>query len=64
MPIYEYECINCGNKFELLRSSRDDKKDLKCPKCKSAEIQKVLSVVSSGTGNISPSCGKSGSGFS
>lgn len=33
MPIYEYECEKCGNKFEIL-SGYNCKKVEKCPKCK------------------------------
>ena len=32
MPIYDYKCARCGNRFDMLRSvsARDD---VKCPKC-------------------------------
>ncbi|MBQ8110898.1 MAG: zinc ribbon domain-containing protein [Clostridia bacterium] len=32
MPVYDYKCISCGHRFDLLRSvsSRDD---VKCPSC-------------------------------
>lgn len=32
MPIYDYKCVQCGNRFDLLRSlsSRDE---VKCPRC-------------------------------
>ena len=32
MPIYDYRCVQCGHRFDLLRSmsSRDE---VKCPKC-------------------------------
>ena len=46
MPIYEYNCRKCGEKFELIRrlATRDD--PAPCPKCaskatKRQEIQKV-----------------------
>ena len=32
MPIYEYRCKGCGEKFEALVFNRDDK--VSCPKCK------------------------------
>ena len=32
MPVYDYKCTQCGNRFDLLRSvsGRDD---VKCPAC-------------------------------
>ena len=32
MPVYDYRCMQCGHRFDLLRSvsARDD---VKCPKC-------------------------------
>jgi putative FmdB family regulatory protein len=47
MPIYEFRCLGCGNVFELLKLKREDNESvMKCPKCKSAEIERVLSSVS------------------
>ena len=39
MPIYDYRCARCGNRFDLLRSvsARDD---VKCPKC-GGEVSRV-----------------------
>lgn len=34
MPIGEFQCENCGNKFELTYQIRDSITDFtKCPKC-------------------------------
>jgi putative FmdB family regulatory protein len=47
MPIYEFRCLGCGNVFELLKLKKeDDKSVMNCPKCESAEIERVLSSVS------------------
>ncbi|MGD1119878.1 MAG: FmdB family zinc ribbon protein [Dehalococcoidales bacterium] len=32
MPIYEYECIHCGHRFEL-KQGFHDKPQADCPKC-------------------------------
>ena len=32
MPIYEYECLNCGEKFEI-RQAMNDRATAPCPKC-------------------------------
>jgi putative FmdB family regulatory protein len=47
MPIYEFRCLKCGNIFELLKLKKEDKKSgMKCVKCGSPEIERVLSTVS------------------
>ncbi|MFC1940740.1 FmdB family zinc ribbon protein [Chloroflexota bacterium] len=33
MPIYEYECPACGEKFELRRGIIDSDEEVKCPRC-------------------------------
>jgi putative FmdB family regulatory protein len=44
MPIYEYECDNCGNVFEeIVYSVTND--TLPCPKCSSKETKKLMSRV-------------------
>ena len=46
MPIYEYECAKCGNRFEkLIRNMAADIPD-KCPKCGAAKPKKVFSAFS------------------
>lgn len=44
MPIYEFECLDCGHRFEELTSS--DTRAFACPGCGSKEIQRRLSRVS------------------
>jgi len=47
MPIYEFKCIGCGHVFELLQLKKDaEKSGMKCPKCSSQEVERVLSSVS------------------
>ena len=43
MPIYEYICKNCGNKFELIRFASDDDNDIKCPGCGEKRTEKAVS---------------------
>ena len=33
MPIYEYECLHCGHRFEL-KQGFHDKPQADCPQCK------------------------------
>lgn len=41
MPLYEYQCDNCGNQFEL-RQKFSDEPAKECPKCGGA-IKKLIS---------------------
>lgn len=46
MPIFEFRCLECSHVFELLQlTKKSDKKGMKCPKCNSTEIERVLSRV-------------------
>jgi len=33
MPVYEYECVHCGHRFEI-KQSFHDKPQAECPQCK------------------------------
>jgi putative FmdB family regulatory protein len=41
MPLFEYECRGCGNRFEHLTRASDEPA---CPACKGADLQKMVSV--------------------
>ena len=43
MPIYEYKCNKCGEKFELRLGFFHNKKSIKCPKCSSEDPERVYS---------------------
>ncbi len=47
MPIYEFSCQNCGKEFEVLLKSRDEISQVKCPKCGSSDVKRLMSVVNS-----------------
>ena len=51
MPIYEYECMKCGEKFELLRRLTDKDDGLKCPKCGKMAAKRVLSTFATASSN-------------
>ncbi len=59
MPIYEFQCADCGEEKEILFRSSDEKVEMKCEKCGSENLQRVLSST-----NFSVSGGSSGSGVS
>lgn len=43
MPIYEFECLDCGRKTTALVMSRDRVSDVRCRKCGSARLEKLFS---------------------
>jgi len=43
MPVFNYKCNSCGNDFDLITGVGQDKEELKCPECKSEDIQKNYS---------------------
>jgi putative FmdB family regulatory protein len=62
MPLYEYECRVCKEKFEILQSIRDDGSKLQCPKCQADKPKRILSLFSSALSKpTSAACGPTGS---
>jgi putative FmdB family regulatory protein len=61
MPIYEYQCLECGKRFEKLVRSRNSSLELECPKCGGRKVRKLLSafgIHASGSASepICPTC--------
>ena len=55
MPVYDYKCVQCGHRFDLLRSvSQQD--EVKCPVC-AAEVVRVYEGRWSVSGRISSAGG-------
>jgi len=49
MPIYEFRCLKCGKVFELLKLKKEDEGvTMKCPKCSSPDVERVLSTINIG----------------
>ena len=43
MPLYEYTCRKCGETFsEVLTIKEHETKKVRCPKCQSEEVQKII----------------------
>ena len=57
MPIYEYECEECGGKFEIRRGMTDSDIDIACPKCGAKKPRRVFSVFAThaSSGSCNPS---------
>ncbi len=46
MPIYEYECESCGNRYAVLVHMKDSTETESCPRCGSQQARKLISSVS------------------
>ena len=63
MPMYEYRCSVCGETFErLVRISEADRKQV-CPKCRSEETTRIVSLFAT-SGTSRPSAGAASSSCS
>ncbi len=61
MPIYEYECSDCGARFDKFVRSLSRQTDVTCPECKSDNCRKIVSSFSSGgSSSGGASCSPSG----
>ncbi len=45
MPIYEYRCLDCGKKFEVLHLGVGEIQPPECKYCKGANLRKLISRV-------------------
>jgi putative FmdB family regulatory protein len=61
MPIYEYRCMTCGQKSEMLISNPANTGDLKCHACGSCNLAKLISIpglTKERTGSGKTCCGR------
>ena len=61
MPLFEYQCGDCGKIFEVFTQRRELSAAPKCPVCGKTHVQRVLSAFS-GTPSRD-GCGTASSGF-
>ncbi|MCS7199615.1 MAG: zinc ribbon domain-containing protein [Caldimicrobium sp.] len=66
MPIFEFQCKECGEVFEELVFG-NNYGDIKCKRCKSLQVQKIMSQVAFKSGGkfvsaSSSACGSCSSG--
>jgi len=56
MPIYEYRCLTCEERFEVLQRMNEGNENLVCPSCGAPKPAKQFSAFAmSGSGNRSSS---------
>jgi len=48
MPLYEYRCRGCGERFEVLQRLGASGEDLLCPRCGVEQPERVLSTFAAG----------------
>ncbi len=44
MPIHEFRCASCDYVFELLIMNKEELEAVRCPKCQSPEVGKLMSA--------------------
>jgi len=64
MPVYEYQCARCGERFSLLQPMSAPREGNACPRCGARQTRRLISSFSTTQTGSSPSsaCGP-GSGF-
>lgn len=64
MPIYEYVCTKCKERFSLLQRVGSCQADTNCPKCSSNEVKKVMSSFCCSADSAGSAAPSSSRGFS
>ena len=59
MPIYEYQCAQCGEKFEVRQAIGEGGSGLSCPKCHAPNPEKLFSLFFSPGSSMAESSGTS-----
>jgi putative FmdB family regulatory protein len=50
MPIYEYVCLDCGERFELIRSMKEADVPVACETCESQHTSRLLALFNAHSG--------------
>lgn len=70
MPLYEYRCTGCGERFEVLQRMGEGAAALACPRCGAARPERQLSTFAASGGgaaaaaaSAAATCCRAPSGF-
>ena len=44
MPIYEFKCLKCDHYLEILIMNQNEEIDLKCSRCDSKDLERIIST--------------------
>ncbi len=61
MPVYDYKCRKCGTEFEKFLRSLTAASTVKCDKCGSSQVTKLVTCCAISSGGKSESAGASSS---
>lgn len=61
MPIYEYRCRECDSVFSKLQRVGATSEGVRCPKCGSENVERLLSTFASGSSGAPSTSASSGS---
>lgn len=53
MPIFDFQCKECGNKFDLMISNKDKDK-VQCTQCGSKDVKQLLSMFATSSAGAAP----------
>ena len=56
MPIFEYQCKDCSNKYEIYHKSLSSSEKIECPSCGSENSKKLFSSFAA---SVEPAAGSS-----
>ena len=60
MPMYDYRCSECGERYEQLRRMAEADSGLVCPRCGSERVERQISSCAIGVAGSSSSGGEGG----
>ena len=50
MPIFDYQCKDCGTTYDIFHKVREVQEDILCPSCNSQNHQRLISAPNFSTG--------------
>ena len=61
MPMYEFRCRDCGERFEELRNVSEPDAGIECPQCGGVRVERLLSAFATSATSSPPGRSSSGS---